>query len=93
VHRKGNLQIREGRGEGRLNVSFDFFGDLADFFRIFLVIFQLFFLRTGVYRYLVEYVSIQALPDLWSPRVWFTFRQIEAAVSIEMRLLLIVLAF
>jgi len=29
---------------------------------------------TGVCHYLVGCVFTQALPDLWSPRVWFTFR-------------------
>jgi len=44
------------------------------FFRFFWVFLGRFF-GTGVYRRLVGELFHQALPDLWSPRVWFTFRK------------------
>lgn len=79
------LQFREGRDKGtRLNVSLIFFCLI-----FFSENFSFFFLGNFFLRFLsfcdrcLPSVSLgpwfesQALPDLWSPRVWFTFRNLK----------------
>ena len=71
------LQFREGRDKGiRRNVSFFYTFFLQKNFCIFFHFLMIFKGGTGVCRQ-SRWVGIglsQALPDLWSPRVWFTFR-------------------
>ena len=78
---KSALQFREGRDKGtRLNVSCSFFWFLNFFFlgKFFIFfVWEWFFYRCLPSVSLGPWFESQALPDLWSPRVWFTFRNLK----------------
>jgi len=80
------LQFREGRDKGQTKCFFQFF---CLIFFIFSENFSFFFLGNFFLRFfgfldrclpsvsLGPWFESQALPDLWSPRVWFTFRNLK----------------
>jgi hypothetical protein len=60
-----------------------FFGEFSLFFRFFcFVCVLLFFYKCLPSVSLGPWFESQALPDLWSPRVWFTFRNLKSFVLI-----------
>ena len=98
------LQFREGRDEGNQTKCFDFFLrflGVKNFFRFFWarkknVFIYIFFSLRIFLKFSLQLSAVislgrfryQALPDLWSPRVWFTFRnkkvrRIKVVLKIE----------
>ena len=97
------LQFREGRDEGNQTKCFDFFWrflGVKNFFRFFWArkknVFIYFFFFANFLKFYLQLSAVislgrfryQALPDLWSPRVWFTFRnkkvrRIKVVLKIE----------